>query len=223
MNYFAHAVPFLNHPYFIAGTAVPDWLAVVDRKVRIRSKHAVLLVDDPDPVIAAVAQGIRQHFLDDACFHEKRVFAELWLELTVLIRDALAGEGSLRPSFLGHLLVEVLLDASLIAEDTARLDAYYRAMESIDTERVQQAVNRMAPQPTPRLAWMIHRFCQERILWDYLNDDRLLVRLNQVMNRVRLGHLPERIRDILPDIRRRVDERKTALLEGIPAEVVDSG
>ena len=32
MNYFAHALPFLDQPYFMAGTAVPDWLTVVDRQ-----------------------------------------------------------------------------------------------------------------------------------------------------------------------------------------------
>ncbi len=223
MNYFAHAVAFLDQPYFIAGTAVPDWLSVVDRKIRIRSKHAVLLVDDADPVTATVARGIQQHFRDDACFHEKRAFAELWLDLTVMIRDALAGEGSLRPSFLGHLLVEVLLDASLIAEEPARLDAYYRAMDSLDAQRVQQAVNRMAPRQTGDLVWMIDRFRRERILWDYLDDDRLMIRLNQVMNRVRLSHIPDAFRRVLPEIRQRVTQQKDALLEGIPAQPAPSG
>ena len=32
MNYFAHALPFLDRPYFVAGTAVPDWLTVADRR-----------------------------------------------------------------------------------------------------------------------------------------------------------------------------------------------
>lgn len=217
MNYFAHAVAFLDRPYFIAGTAVPDWLSVVDRKIRIRSRHAVLLVDDADPATAEVARGIQQHFRDDARFHEKRAFAELWLELTVMIRDMLQNEASLRPSFLGHLLVEVLLDASLIAESPGRLDAYYRSLDSLETERVQEAVNRMAPRPTTDLAWMVERFRKERVLWDYLDDRRLLARLNQVMTRVRLSHLPESILDLFPEIRRRVDQNKTALLEGIPA------
>ena len=29
MNYFAHALPFLDDPYLAAGTGVPDWLSVV--------------------------------------------------------------------------------------------------------------------------------------------------------------------------------------------------
>ena len=32
MNYFAHALPFFDRPYFVAGTAAPDWLAAADRQ-----------------------------------------------------------------------------------------------------------------------------------------------------------------------------------------------
>jgi hypothetical protein len=217
MNYFAHAVAFLDKPYFLAGTAVPDWLGVVDRTIRIRSKHAALLADDTDPPTSAIARGILQHFRDDARFHETRAFAELLLELTALLRDLLADEGGFRPSFLAHLLMEVLVDASLIAENPAPVETYYRVLDSLDAELIQRVVNRMTHRPTTHLAYMIERFCQERILWDYLEDDKLLVRLNQVMHRVGFAHLPDGIREVLPQIRRRVAEKTAALLEQIPA------
>ena len=65
MNYFAHALPFLADPYFMAGTAVPDWLAVVDRGVRVKAKNVEPLADHPDRITAAVARGLLQHFRDD--------------------------------------------------------------------------------------------------------------------------------------------------------------
>ena len=66
---------------------------------------------------------------------------------------------------------------------------------------------------------MIAGFCRERILWDYLEDAKLLVRLNQVMRRVRLGELPDHFRDVLPPARRLVEGRKDELLEGIPTQI----
>ena len=68
--------------------------------------------------------------------------------LTVRARDALGGETGLRPAFLGHLLVELLLDAALIADNQARLTEYYRVLDELDAPRVEAAVNRMAPRPT---------------------------------------------------------------------------
>jgi hypothetical protein len=215
MNYFAHALPFLDRPYFVAGTAVPDWLTVADRKVRLRSKHVEAFCDDPDPCAAAVAGGILQHLRDDAQFHGTRAFAETSLELTARVRDSLRGETGLRPAFLGHLLVELLLDAALAADDPGRLTAYYRALDEVDAQRVEAAVNRMAPRQTERLALFIELFRRERILWDYLEDGKLMVRLNQIMRRVRLERLPDEFAAVLPAARRLVADRKIALLEGI--------
>jgi hypothetical protein len=217
MNYLAHALAFLDRPYFLAGAGVPDWLAVADRPLRLRSRHAEPLRDDPDPCVAAVAGGVLQHFRDDARFHGARAFAETSLELTVRVRDALGGETGLRPAFLGHLLVELLLDAALVADDPGRLTAYYRALAAVDPGRIEAAVNRMAPRPTQRLAAFVELFRREQILWNYPEDDKLLVRLNQVMRRVGLDALPADFAAALPAARKLVSDRKDALLEGIPA------
>jgi hypothetical protein len=216
MNYFAHALPFLDDPYFAAGTGVPDWLTVADRGVRVRPKSAERLAGDPHPHMATVARGILQHIRDDRRFHQSRAFAELSLELTAAARDALGAGVGLQTAFLGHLLAEVLLDASLIREDPTRLEAYWRALDCVDPLLVEQAVNRMNSRTTTRLAPMISGFRREQILQDYLEDDKLFVRLSQVMRRVKLGQLPEDFRTLLPQARRLVEDRKTELLDGIP-------
>jgi hypothetical protein len=215
MNYFSHAYRFLDDPYLAAGTGVPDWLSVVDRPVRVRLRQALPLLEDPEPRVASIARGIVQHLRDDARFHETRAFAESTLQLTTLVRDVLNADSGFRPSFLGHLLVEVLLDASLITEDERRLATYYEVLEAVDGRLVEEVVNRMAARPTGRLAWMIRRFCQERILWDYLEDGKLAVRLNQVMRRVGLVALPDDFGQILPNARRLIDQRKNELLESV--------
>jgi hypothetical protein len=216
MNYFAHALPFFDRPYFMAGTAVPDWLMVADRQARLRSRHVKPFQQDTDPCLAAVAGGILQHLRDDAHFHGSRAFAETSLELTVRARDVLQAETGLRPAFLGHLLVEMLLDDALIREQPQQLTEYYRILGGIDPGRIEAAVNRMLPQPTQRLATFAHLFCREQILWNYREDDKLLWRLNQIMRRVRLAPLPGEFAALLPAARKLVGGRKEALLEGIP-------
>src|SRR6516164_6143182 len=125
MNYFAHGREFIDDPYFLAGTAVPDWLSVVDRRVRVRAIPAKELADDGDSRIAAVASGIVRHHCDDAWFHETRAFGELCWQFTAAARDVLGPDDSMCPSFLGHILVELLLDDVMIRREPARLSAYY--------------------------------------------------------------------------------------------------
>ena len=220
MNYFAHAFAFLDRadldPHFLAGTALPDWLTVADREVRLRAKHVRPLLEEAGPP-AALARGMIRHWADDAQFHATRAFVETSLGLAVLARDALGEEEGLRGGFLGHLLTELLLDASLIAEAPGRLERYYELLEAVDADWVQTTVNRVAPRPARRLAAMILGFRRQRVLWDYLADGKLLVRLNQVMRRLGLGELPDRFAEVLPAARVRVESRKTELLGGIPA------
>jgi hypothetical protein len=217
MNYLAHALPFLDDPLMAAATGVPDMLSVVDRRMRLRSKHTLPFLEHADPTTRTVARGLLQHFRDDAVFHDTRAFAELSLELTVMCRDALGGPPGLGPRFLGHLLVELLVDAALAAENPQRLDAYYRAMESVDAGAIQEAVNRIAPRPTQRLSPMLSAVTSERFLSDYLDDVRLWRRLNQIMRRVGLDALDEGFQAVLSPARRRVVQRRDELLSGIPS------
>ncbi len=214
MNYFAHALPFLDDPYFAVGTAVPDMLTVVDRGLKVRSKHARAFLDDADSITAAVAGGVYQHLQDDHLFHKTAAFAETSLALTLTFRDALGDKTGLRPRFLGHLMTELLLDAAIIEEDPRQLERYYVVMESVDAGAVQEAVNRMARRPTERLSPMISGVCHQRFLWDYLNDAKLTVRVNQIMRRVGLDPVPASFEQLLGEARRLVPRRKKELLHG---------
>lgn len=217
MNYFAHGCRFLDDPYFLAGTAIPDWLNIADRRVRVRSKQATPYLQDSDPRVAALAAGVVQHHRDDAWFHETQAFVELTWELTVLVRDGLPADEGFRPSFLGHILVELLLDCELIADEPDRLERYYAAFGQIDPQLIQTAVNQMSTRPADRLAEMIPLFARERFLFDYGQDDKLLFRLNQVMRRVSLSPLPPEFCLLLPTARRRVAEERERLLTAPPA------
>ena len=212
MNYFAHGRDFVGEPYVLAGTAVPDWLNVVNRRAKARSRLAQPYTCDTDPMVAAIARGIVQHHRDDRWFHQSRVFAELSLEFTVQVRDRLPRDEGFRPSFLGHILVELLLDAALIEADPPLLDVYYDALQQIDPEAVARVVDRMCTQPAGMLALFILRFSEERFLYDYGDDERLLFRLNNVMRRVRLPSLPASLLEFFPAARTAVRRRIPELL-----------
>ncbi len=223
MNYFAHGRDFVDRPYFLAGTAVPDWLSVIDRRMRTRRRRVEAFAEDLDPCVAEVACGVLQHLHDDRWFHQTRAFAELSLQLTRNIREILSEDNGFRPSFLGHILVEILLDAVLIERQPDRLDAYYATFDTVDPNVVAEAVNRMASRRSDTLAAFIPRFLAERFLYDYLDDEKLLWRLNHVMRRVNLLRLPNHFLEIFPVARHAVRQRQHELLAGVPGAVDDRG
>lgn len=216
MNYFAHAYPHLADEtldaYFLAGLATPDWLTVVARRTKCRSRHVEPWLAHDDPRWAALARGIARHHSDDRWFHETRAFTELSLRFAKLIHQHCGDGGDMRPSFLGHILVELLLDAELIARDPRRLDRYYAAIDSADAERVAAWIEKMSGGSVGELAALIPRFVAVRFLADYAADDSLCYRVNQVLRRVGLSELPLSFTELLPALRKQVAQNAQALM-----------
>jgi hypothetical protein len=196
MNYFAHGMRFLDRPWFLAGTALPDWLSVVDRRVRLRPKGLVPLADGSSSVEADLAAGALQHFDDDHWFHKTRAFAEATGCLTRLFRDFLGPGDGFRCGFLGHIACELILDAILIERYPDRLEAYYDVLQRLDGRRLTDAVTVLAGQSVDLEPWL-PRFCQVQFLRDYADPSRLAYRLNQVFRRVKLDPLPATIEEPL--------------------------
>lgn len=204
MNYLAHAYLHLDDPYFAAGTGLPDWMSVVDRKNRPRRQYAEPVAEHRDPSIAAFARGCLRHHADDFWFHQNERFVTLSTHFAVELRELLEPGLGHQAGFVGHIVVEMLLDAILIERDPALLDNYYAALESLDAELVQAGANAICRQPVTRLAELLPKFIEVRFLADYSDDVLLLRNLNRVMKRIGLPRLPDSIAVWASDARQRV-------------------
>ncbi len=212
MNFLAHGYRYVDDPYFLAGTAVPDWLSYLNRKIRARRKLAEPYVNDVDPHVASVAAGIVQHHIDDQAFHGQRVFVELSMRFAVELRDLLPQDNGLRSGFVGHIVIELLLDSYLHKRYPGRLDRYYQAIRFVRPDVVQSAVNRITGKPTDRLADLIGRFADARFLYDYDENEKLLMRINQVLSRITLDPMPPLVASWIGTARERVEEVAPSLL-----------
>lgn len=215
MNYFAHAVRHLDRPLFLAGLALPDWLSVVDRQVRLRAKA----IEEHRHRLSAdeweIAAGVLQHLDDDRWFHGTEGFYRVTGLVAAEFRRVLGNDDQWQCGFLGHVVTELLLDAVLSERHGQLLDLYYERMTLWDGQQIQAVVKLLATRETSRLADFIGLFIQERFLFDYGNDTSLLRRLNQVMRRVQLPVLPAVTREALAASRQLVRANVDALLPPI--------
>ena len=212
MNYFSHAIRFLDRPIFAVSTGLPDMLSVIDRKMRLRSRRVEPFSDGSGSFESEVAAGALQHLEDDHWFHSTRAFVEVSAQLTNLFRPVLGEDDRMRCPFLGHIVTELQLDATLIERYPAELDRYYELVRDIDASAVEASVNRMATKTSDRLAWLISRFAEEQFMRCYTDPARLLTRLNQVMLRVGLEQIPTALEPVLVESQTLVRERSDELL-----------
>ncbi len=173
-----------------------------------------------------MARGVVQHHHDDNWFHQTECFVMLSTKFAVELRGGPDSpfqgrlEGSHQAAFLGHIVVELLLDSVLVEAVPERLDAYYNALSQLNPEAVQEAANRLLSKPVDRLSWLVPKFIAERFLADYADDASLWRRLNHVMRRVGLEPLPQAVIPWLATARTRVRQQAEQLLG---ADIVSTG
>lgn len=220
MNSFTHALPHLDNIYFAVGCCLPDWLSACDRKCRVREKSALGFVDDPDPIVASTARGVVQHHRDDEWFHKTPIFNKLILDYAVELRELFGNERTMRPGFVGHVVVELFLDAYLHARNPGKMEQFYELVATVDVRQIQSAINLFATKRTEKLAGEIERFCRARYLFDYDTDEGVVYRINRVFQRIKLQPLDERIFDWMPQARQQVYDNAADLLPHYAIELV---
>ncbi|MFN0060712.1 MAG: hypothetical protein ACKVX7_19835 [Planctomycetota bacterium] len=218
MNFLSHGYEHLDTPYLLAGTAVPDWLGLVARGVRLREAQVREWTTHTDPTTRAVARGMLLHLEDDRWFHSAPTFLALCDRFTARIRGALDVSEQLRPSFVAHIAIEMLLDGVLEVETPGLVDSYYAALENVDPLALERIVSAVSGQAVTTLAPHVGRFKSWRFLGDYNDDERFCVRVNQVLSRVDLAPLPPRFVALVPEFRGAVRSEKAALLPRMRTE-----
>ena len=178
----------------------------------MRTPAASAWLTDADPHFAGLARGVIRHHQDDAWFHETPAFRQLNVQFAIRLRETSPDPTGMRSGFVAHLLVEVLLDASLDQRHPGLLESYYQVLRQIDAQRVQEWVDRTAKVSNPRIREIVPRMIAERFLADYVDDRKLLLRLNQVMRRVRLPELPDETMELFPEAREAVEQHHDQLL-----------
>jgi hypothetical protein len=223
VNYLAHAYRFLDNPYVVAGVALPDWLSVVGRQYRARSNVAKIaladlhqadaLANDSDRAqVGDFLNGVIQHHIDDDAFHQNETFILTSAKLSVALRAIHGPDSSIRSGFLGHIVIELLLDDTLNQSDQNLLREYYRVVDGLDRKLVCKAATLAVGRDVVGLDTWIDRFVQERFLEDYSDDRRLLRRLNQIMKRVGLEQLGDETLAWLAFCREEVNRLSSDLL-----------
>jgi len=192
MNYLAHALPFLHDDsdhadWRVAGTSLPDWLRAVDKKARLRPSVLDAVAVHDDDRFAALRDGAARHHDDDLHFHADAVFDQASSTLAARLRQL---DNGLRASTIGHVLVEMLVDATLMETRPGLLQRYYAVVDGLDEAHVAAFARRATGRPLDHAEVLIDRFRRSRFLMAYQTDEGLLSCLVGVCRRAGLAPPP---------------------------------
>src|ERR1700750_270501 len=131
---------FLSHFYFdrevddcyhILGTVLPDLLKNADKTIVL---HPEKLHHTDDRVNSSIA-GWNKHLEVDRYFHSSEFFLEHSHKLKVLLRPTIEGS-PVKPFFLGHIAIELILDNLLLTTGKVTADVFYGHLGGCEQEIV---------------------------------------------------------------------------------------
>ena len=179
---------FLSHYYFdrgntncyhILGTVLPDLLKNADKTIIIHPEK----LRHPNPIINDIIIGWRKHLEVDRYFHSSDFFITRSHELKLLLKPAIDGS-PVKPFFLGHIALELVLDNLLLTTGKVSVDGFYALLSSCNNENIRQFLNFAGLQDTDKFFRFYEKFKSNRYLDTYVDTQQIAYALKRICMRV---------------------------------------
>ncbi len=131
---------FLSHFYFdrdtdncylILGTVMPDLLKNADKNVIIHPEKLV----HTNEAVNSIIRGWKKHLEVDRYFHSSEFFLTHSHQLKKQLLPAIEGS-PVKPFFLGHIALELILDNLLLTTNKVTADGFYDHLDGCDNDTV---------------------------------------------------------------------------------------
>ena len=179
---------FLSHFYFdrdttngyhTLGTVLPDLLKNADKNIIIHPEK----LQHTDKNINDIILGWRKHLEVDKFFHSSGFFIARSHTLKNLLAPAIVGS-PVKPFFLGHIALEIILDNLLITTGKISTDDFYTHLGSCNTGVIKEFLNFSGLKDTDRFFKFFDEFKRSRYLETYAQNHQVTYALKRICMRV---------------------------------------
>jgi hypothetical protein len=165
--------------YFTLGTVLPDLLKNADKTIVLHPEHLV----HADARVNSIIQGWNKHLLVDKYFHSAGFFLTHSHNLKKLLAPVIT-ESPVKPFFLGHIAIELILDNLLITTNEISVGDFYDHLDSCEEDVIREFLN-FAGMKSPDVFLRFHaEFKRSRYLNTYVNIQQITYALKRICMRV---------------------------------------
>ncbi|QJD97517.1 DUF479 domain-containing protein [Mucilaginibacter robiniae] len=179
---------FLSHYYFdhtttncyhVLGTVLPDLLKNADKNIVLHpEKHQQIQRD-----IQSITYGWEKHLEVDRYFHSSEFFKTHSHQLKLLLRPAIEGS-PVKPFFLGHVALELILDNLLLTTGKVIADDFYAHLGSCDDEIIRAFLFSNGMKNPEAFIRFYDDFKRSRYLHSYAETEQVAYALKRICMRI---------------------------------------
>ncbi|SES15493.1 ACP phosphodiesterase [Pedobacter rhizosphaerae] len=182
---------FLSHYYFdrltadpsvVMGTVLPDLVKNASKESNLYpQKNEFLFLGNPDE--EGLLKGWKRHLAVDLYFHSSDFFLEKTTALKLLIKPIVENT-VVRPSFLAHIGLELLLDHLLIEHNLVQVNQFYDNLSAVNPASLADFLEHCGLKDQSRFHQFLTGFISSKYLLSYQKLDNISYALNRICMRL---------------------------------------
>jgi len=181
---------FLSHFYFdrntpdaniVLGTILPDLLKNANKSWNAHPEKQIELFDKSG--LDKLLKGWKRHLQVDRFFHSSDFFNSKTQELKQLLIPILT-DSPVRPSFLAHIGVELLLDHLLIEQQKIAISSFYESLEAVREDDLKDFLQKCNIDDTDLFFKFFNGFKSSRYLLSYQKLENISYALQRICMRL---------------------------------------
>lgn len=182
---------FLSHYYFdrlnddanvVMGTVLPDLIKNASKEANLYpQKNEFLFLGNPDE--EALLKGWKRHLQVDLLFHSSTFFFEKTAQLKQLIKPVVEAT-PVRPSFLAHIGLELLLDHLLIEHNLVQVNHFYKKLAAVKKESLADFLEHCGLKDQAVFFKFLDGFISSKYLLSYQKLENISYALNRICMRL---------------------------------------
>jgi len=223
MNFLSHYYfdQDVTNCYFILGTVLPDLLKNADKSIILHPEK----LHHPNESINYIIRGWNKHLEVDRYFHSSGFFVTRSHELKKLLLPAIKGS-PVKPFFLGHIALELVLDNLLITTNKITVDGFYDHMTGCDDAIIQEFLTFAGLKSTTKFFRFFNSFKDDGYLYTYSETPKIAYALKRICMRVWKNPFTEEheeaMNEVLVDYREHIYDDFMVVFDEIAARLIAS-
>jgi len=168
-----------NDAYHVLGAVMPDLLRNADKQAQIKPER---LPTQNNAAINSLILGWKKHLEVDRHFHSSAFFNYHSHQLKLLLVPAILGS-VVKPFFLGHIALELILDNLLLTTHTVFADDFYDHLKNAEEDNISGFLQLNGIDPQKFLSFYTV-FINEKYLHSYIKTDSVVYALKRICQRI---------------------------------------
>ncbi|RVT96553.1 hypothetical protein EOD41_19780 [Mucilaginibacter limnophilus] len=165
--------------YFVLGTVLPDLLKNADKNIILHPEK----LQHTDKHVNSIIEGWKKHLEVDRYFHSSGFFLHHSHQLKLALTPVIQGS-PVKPFFLGHIAIELILDNLLLTTGRVSADEFYDHLVSCEKSVVQEFLTFSGLEDTQIFFRFFESFKKDRYLHTYVDTHQIAYALKRICMRV---------------------------------------